>query len=191
MTANTSNRGYTYPQSTDDFRPYEDIQELAQDVDTDVQNLANTTTKQPLLRLVQQSAQAVANGSPTALQFGSGSEEIDTHNWHDVTTNNTRYTPQLAGYYRVNVTAVMVSATYSQVVASVGKNGTRQEGQLPLRPDAATGAASGSFATAMVTMNGSTDYIEGFVTFVASGASTTNNVAGFHCVLEAEFLRPL
>lgn len=36
MTANTANRGYTYPQSTDDFRPYEDIQELAQDVDTDM-----------------------------------------------------------------------------------------------------------------------------------------------------------
>lgn len=36
MSANTSNRGYTYPQSTDDFRPYEDIQELAEDVDTDV-----------------------------------------------------------------------------------------------------------------------------------------------------------
>ena len=36
MSANTANRGYTYPQSTDDFRPYEDIQELAQDVDVDV-----------------------------------------------------------------------------------------------------------------------------------------------------------
>jgi hypothetical protein len=42
MTANTANRGYTYPQSTDDFRPYEDIQELAQDVDVDVQALADS-----------------------------------------------------------------------------------------------------------------------------------------------------
>jgi len=37
--ATTANRAYRYPQSTDDVRPYEDIQFLATDVDTDVQAL--------------------------------------------------------------------------------------------------------------------------------------------------------
>lgn len=191
MSATTSDRGYTYPQSTDDFRPYEDIQQLAEDVDADVQGQADLTTGKPLLRLVQQSGQSIANNSPTALTFGSGSEEIDTHNWHNEVTNNSRYTPQLAGHYRINVTVVMTSATYSQVVAAVAKNGTRVDGQIPMRPDAATGAASGAFATAMLPMNGSTDYVEGFAAFTASGTSSTNAVAGFRCVLEVEYLRPL
>lgn len=37
----TSNRAYRYPSSTDDVRPYEDLQFLASDVDTDVQGLYN------------------------------------------------------------------------------------------------------------------------------------------------------
>lgn len=39
MTATTANRAYPYPLSTDDVRPYEDIQALASAVDTDVQAL--------------------------------------------------------------------------------------------------------------------------------------------------------
>lgn len=160
---------------------------------TDVTSLTDLAlyTGKPLVRLIQQSAQAVTNGSPTALQFGSGSEDIDTHNYHDVTTNNTRVTPTKAGIYRVTVTVVMVAATYVQVVSSVAKNGTRIEGQLPLRPDAASGAASGSISTGMVQLNGTTDYVEGYVTFSASGNSTTNSAAGFRCVMEVEYLRPL
>lgn len=37
--ATTTNRAYRYPLSTDDVRPYEDLQFLAEDVDTDVQGL--------------------------------------------------------------------------------------------------------------------------------------------------------
>jgi hypothetical protein len=36
MTANTPNRAYTYPQSSDHVRIYDHMQELATDVDTDV-----------------------------------------------------------------------------------------------------------------------------------------------------------
>lgn len=53
MSATTSDRGYPYPQSTDDFRPYEDIQALAEAVDADAQNLwdanADWQTYTPLL----------------------------------------------------------------------------------------------------------------------------------------------
>lgn len=41
--ATTPNRAYRYPLSTDDVRPYEDLQFLATDVDTDVQALYAAT----------------------------------------------------------------------------------------------------------------------------------------------------
>lgn len=41
--ATTANRAYRYPLSTDDVRPYEDIQFLATDVDADVQALYAAT----------------------------------------------------------------------------------------------------------------------------------------------------
>lgn len=37
MGSTTTNRGYPYPQSGDDFRPYEDIEALAEAADTDVE----------------------------------------------------------------------------------------------------------------------------------------------------------
>lgn len=36
MSANTPNRAYTYPSSTDNYRPHTDMQELATDIDTDM-----------------------------------------------------------------------------------------------------------------------------------------------------------
>lgn len=40
----TANRGYPYPSSTDDVRPYEDIQALAEAVDTDVNGVVSAWT---------------------------------------------------------------------------------------------------------------------------------------------------
>lgn len=44
MSANTANRAYTYPSSTDNYRPHTDIQELANDVDADVQLIHDAWT---------------------------------------------------------------------------------------------------------------------------------------------------
>jgi hypothetical protein len=70
MTATTANRGYVYPQSTDDFRPYEDIQALAEDVDADVVTLLDNSSS-PLPQGVIARGQRV-----TSTGFTSGGTEL-------------------------------------------------------------------------------------------------------------------
>lgn len=89
----TTSRGYRYPSSTDDVRPYEDIQFLASDVNTDVAALAAP----PIAVLRQTVAQTLTNGTFTALTFTT--EDIDTANGHSTSTNTSRYTCQVAGKY--------------------------------------------------------------------------------------------
>ena len=61
MTANTSNRGYRYPQSTDHDRLWEHYQNLATDIDEDVNNIVERP------RFVGTFSATIANNSITTL----------------------------------------------------------------------------------------------------------------------------
>jgi hypothetical protein len=79
--------------------------------------------------LVQQSAQSIPNNTLTALTFGSGSEEWDDNNYHDVTTNNSRITPAFIGrglfigrYYASATTASLFNIYLYKNGASIAQN---------------------------------------------------------------------
>lgn len=182
MTANTSNRGYTYPQSTDDFRPYEDIQQLAEDLDTDVRTVA-AVAQGFGISLVQTSAQSLGNASATAITYGSSSEKLAFNNgvaWHSTSVNTSRVTPDVAGWYRCEAnTSMGTGATsYTQVASAVAKNGTRDDPQAVARPDAGTSACS-AFISVLMYCNGTTDYVEHYGTQTAGGANSTSATSGF------------
>src|SRR4029078_8612691 len=131
----------------------------------------------PVGRLLQQSGQSITNNSATALTCGSGSENIDTHNFHDTVTNNTRVTPNIPGYYRLTGSVTFPASPFSQILIVVRKNGANYTPQTIYRPDAATSGSAQVATTVTAQAHGSTDFFEVFVT-QTSGSTQTTGVSG-------------
>lgn len=160
MTANTA-RGYPYPQLTDtvdQLAAY--FQNLAEAIDDDV-TLVDT---RPRVRLVAQSTQSIAHNTATAIQFGVSSEVLDTGSWHDTVTNNTRITPDIAGYYE-GFGAVALGGRTDYVTQQAwfrtnGSTGVPPASKPPLSATQINSTDMIPLATATVFLNGTTDYIE-------------------------------
>jgi hypothetical protein len=102
----------------------------------------------------------------TKIQFQT--EEFDTNNNFDSTTNY-RFTPTVAGYYQINLSPFVSfsSGGPSVVGSSIYKNGALYK----IGFTNGSGFPYGSLVTAAVVyMNGSTDYIEGYVFSNSSAA---------------------
>lgn len=136
----------------------------------------------PVGHLIQQSGQSITNGGAAALTFGTGSEVFDTHNFHDTSTNNTRVTPNVPGYYRFTASVNFPAATYTQMGIAVSKNGTRLSPQTISRPDPASGSQQIQ-TTVTAVANGTTDYFEA----VASQSSGSSQTTGVSSTFETSF----
>jgi len=99
-------------------------------------------------------------------------EEFDVSNWFDVTTNIGRYTPQIAGYYRLNWTVAAFGALATDVSwqASLRKNAAITKGgqQVSQRPN---GVGVNSGGTAIVQANGTTDFVDVMLSQSAGAAA--------------------
>lgn len=109
------------------------------------------------------SSQTLASATFTKIQF-------QTKEWDTTTsfTNSTTYTPPVAGYYQVSC-GVSQIASYTNVSIALYKNGTAYKwlyNNLPTN-------SSGGFGSALVYLNGSTDYIEIYAYF-STGQGTVN-----------------
>ena len=122
------------------------------------------------------SNQAVSVGVFTKMTFNT--EEFDTNSNYDHSTNY-RFTPTVAGYYQVDLKAQWVNN--GQGLIMVHKNGASYAwGNYPVN-------GYGSMASALIYMNGSTDYIEGFAYFAASNTLNSNNATTyFNSILIAQ-----
>jgi hypothetical protein len=104
---------------------------------------------------------------PAVVQFNA--EDFDVSGWFDITTNRGRYTPQVAGYYRLSAACLFSSTGAGNWLAlHLYKNGAlhRTLQQIVFAAAAFGQTASGS---AVVQANGSTDYFE--VVWQASAAA--------------------
>ena len=160
----------------------------------DTTTIAAKTTGRLVCKLVQQVAgqqTALTTATDIVLTFGASSEEIDTHNAHDTTTNNSRITPTVAGIYRVDIKPILAfSTTITSIGTALRKNGTVVERTGNHKPNATANVNIGApqFST-MIAMNGTTDYLEAVVFFVASANQATNNVAGSTCTFTVTYER--
>jgi len=111
--------------------------------------------------------QSISSATFTKVQFQT--EEFDTANCFDSTTNY-RFTPNVAGYYQINA-AVNKTSSATEMQCLIYKNGS------VYKSGNNGSTAYGESNSALVSMNGSTDYIEIYTYFGASG-STTSNVNG-------------
>lgn len=146
----------------------------------------------PIGRIRQGTAQTgIVNSTATAVTFAAA-DEIDTDNFHDPATNNTRVTPTIAGTYHVTGGVAIAGATdYTQVQCYLAKNGSALAPAHRITP----GATSNTLVlpvAAKIECNGSSDYFEIWFQLTRSGAGTSGTAvsAQFASVLEWEFVRP-
>ena len=93
------------------------------------------------------------------------SEVTDTNSNYDPTTNY-RFTPTVAGYYQINL-YVLSSAATTQV-SVIYKNGTQFTGGTC--GALVSGIGTGTTSSGLIYMNGTTDYVEGYVYQTVSGS---------------------
>lgn len=172
----------------------------------DITTVEDYTIRKPLVRLIAQSTQTLADNTQTAILFGVGSEDIDTHGFHDTGSNTARITPTVAGYYTARCTlfqSALVNGTTMDV--NVRKNGvsnltpaSRLGGAAAHTvttsgaPSTIGGANAWSISTqCLVSLNGSTDYVEMVARQDSNGSDDTNNSSQFTSAFELIFERPL
>ena len=124
----------------------------------------------PAFSAYKSGAQSITAGSPTRVVLNL--EQFDTNNCFDSTTNS-RFTPTVAGYYQfsaqVNISAAsgMTYFYLDMYKNSVSINSIFNQ--------TLAGVVGNQNASALIYMNGSTDYLELYVNS-AAGTTITCNV---------------
>jgi hypothetical protein len=118
----------------------------------------------PAFSAYQSSAQTLSSGVMTKIQFQT--EEFDTANAFDNATNY-RFTPQVAGYYQISG-LLSPNASTTTVRVEIYKNGSTIKRLFA----GGLSSTSGNGGSALVFLNGSTDYVELYGSFAAGQAAT-------------------
>ena len=154
-----------------------------------LQELADYTVNRPIGRIVASGTQALADNTETAVQF-SGTDDIDTDGQHNPSSNNTRITPNVAGYYEFEVVGFF-QAQATPVVSNVS---VRLNGSTFLAPAGRYPGSTQAFSfpsKVYQEMNGTTDYIELMMLQDSAGADNTNQSVQFSSVIQWQLLRPV
>jgi hypothetical protein len=107
-------------------------------------------------------------------------EVVDANGWFDNATNY-RYTPLVAGRYMVILSVAGVYASGSDSVqANISKSGTEVLSGTYIDAPSTTSVSS---VSGIVSMNGSTDYIEGFVYLPASPTAILGSPLDTHMMI--------
>ena len=99
-------------------------------------------------------------------------EDFDTTSAYDV--NNSRFTPQIAGYYQVNL-SYKIESVSNRATLSIYKNGSEEKRVTDLQATY-TRFNSGS---CLVYLNGSTDYIEAYALRASAGDGVASSFNQF------------
>lgn len=143
---------------------------------------ANVAGNGPAFSAYRSTVQSIPNSTNTKLQCQS--EEYDTNNEYDSATNY-RFQPSIAGYYQVNGQFQLATGG-TNVFCLIYKNGaTFKRGVHNI---AATNVLISGSVSAVVYLNGSTDYIELYV-FQISGAAINTNATADTNYFQASLVR--
>jgi len=118
------------------------------------------------------STQAISSVTYTKIQFNV--EEFDTNNNYDNTTNY-RFTPTVAGYYQVSLSVYSTTGSAANFYSYIYKNGAIFKSITNI-PTGGGGTSANLTGSALIYMNGSTDYLEGYL-YVSQAATVLNDAA--------------
>lgn len=156
--------------------------------DDDWSAIEESSSQRPVGRLVASGTQALADNTDVAITFPA--EEFDSHGFHSTSSNTSRVTPNVPGYYRFWGTVFFdILATPVTSETRFRKNGSSNLAPADRKPGQTI--ASSLSTTVMVDMNGTTDYIELIGKQDSAGADSTNQSSQFSSVLEWEKVRDL
>lgn len=130
----------------------------------------------PIFRVSTNSTQSITSGTSVKIPYNI--VEIDTEGWYD--TINYRYVPQIAGYYQFNLTISATGTSQTFFTGTIYKNGSTNIILFRSRDADSQGVTKSG--AGLVYLNGSTDYVEGYVRMDASSGSalfTPNIMSGF------------
>lgn len=151
---------------------------------SDVQDII----RPPAVRLVQQASQSLASAVNTALTWAAGSEEYDTHNLHDVSTNNTRVTIAKTGRYQAYFCGNMASTTtVSVLTATIAKNGAVVQPLPRTKPNTATSTTLSAQVLATIECTAG-DYLEAMLSQTSGGAVSTQAGGGVNSTFEVRYV---
>ena len=139
------------------------------------------TTGGPAFSAYQSSAQTLTASTANKVQLQS--EEFDTANCFDSTTNY-RFTPNVAGYYQVSFAVRSDAASLTALHTYVYKNGVIFKGAQFTNSGLSAFMSSSS---ALIYLNGSTDYIE---LWCYSGLAVTLAASLSNTYFQAILIRP-
>lgn len=130
--------------------------------------------------------QSVTGGTPTKIQ--ANTVVADNKSWYDNSTNF-RYTPLQAGKYRFNVQAQGDGTAATQTQSFIYKNGSlyAQSGLISI-----TTIGFGATSTSIIiSMNGSTDFVEAFATVNCSSSCVFDGgTAPIKTFFEGQYISP-
>jgi len=124
--------------------------------------------KVPLFKAYLNTTQSITSSTWTKIAYNT--EVIDTDGWYDNTTNY-RFTPQQAGYYSTTAGALIQQCNGDGLI-SVYKNGSESAGARMFQTSpGGTNRDLVVRGTAIIYLNGSTDYLEYYVYQDSSGVT--------------------
>jgi hypothetical protein len=132
----------------------------------------------PAFSAYQSTLQSVATATFTKIQCQT--EEFDTNSNYDNATNY-RFTPTVGGYYQVSCSVGFASA--ATLIPLIYKNGTEYK-----RGPQLSGTANQNGCSILVSLNGSTDYIE-FYAFQSSGGALNTSAVATTTYFQASMVR--
>jgi len=158
---------------------------------SDINYIIGRSYDKPICRLIQQSTQAFADNAATVITFGSGSEDVDSHNMHNVSSNTGRITPTVAGWYRCSGKFFApAAADYASLEIFLRKNGATNWPGVSREGPNATSSSRSIYVDHLVNFNGTTDYVElvGTQDNTASASrNTPSNGGSFSCTFEVVY----
>jgi len=123
--------------------------------------------------------QTISSGTWTEVNWDV--EEFDTAGFFN--TSNNRFTPQIAGYYQINFSVNQSSGVGNAVLSKLMKNGVTHRFGSYHYHSASNIDDYQQWASIMVHMNGSTDYLTvqafGIGLETINGGSTQSNFQGY------------
>lgn len=133
------------------------------------------------------SADATGIGNATFTKILNNTEASDSNGWYDNATNY-RFTPLLAGRYRIHAQLQCNATTLTVCIAAVYKNGTL----YTQGSSSATGSFAGASADLIMQFNGSTDYVEmyGYVDAASARVFTGTGAGSIRTWFEGQFVSP-
>lgn len=146
-------------------------------------NLIDARLPKVIFSAYMSSTQSFTNNTPTKVQFNA--EEYDVGSYYDSATNY-RFTPLVAGYYQISGRIQFASGASGSAEIDLYKNGSEYKRGANL-PFPSGGSTMMPNISAVVYLNGSTDYIELYAAQNSGGSlstqGTTNNINYFQAAI--------